>query len=114
MVVKFRHVFYFKSYFRDFLDAQRPKVAKKIFWTLDFIETTEVVPKQYLKSVEGADGLFEVRVMWASDIFRIFCFFDEGRLVVLTNGFQKKSQKTPRREIERAERIREEYYSEKE
>lgn len=72
------------------------------------------MPRQYLKSVEDADGLSEIRVMWASDIFRMFCFFDEGRLVVLTHGFQKKSQKTPRREIERAERIREKYYNEKE
>src|SRR5438132_1107157 len=111
---KFRNVFYFKNYFRDFLDTQSPKVGKKIIWTLDLIETTSVVPEQYLKSLEGTDGLFEVRVMWGSDIFRIFCFFDEGRLVVLTNGFQKKSQKTPHREIERAERIREEYYNEKE
>jgi phage-related protein len=61
--------------------------------------------------MEHTDGLFEIRVQQGSDIFRIFCFFDQGQLVVLANGFQKKTQKTPKQEIEKALKIKEEYES---
>lgn len=71
------------------------------------------VPETYLKHMEGTDGLYEVRVQQGKDIFRIFCFFDQGQLVVLANGFQKKTQKTPKSEIERALKIKEEYENEK-
>ena len=64
--------------------------------------------------MEGTDGLYEIRVQQGSDIFRIFCFFDEGQLVVLTNGFQKKTQKIPNQEIKKALKIMEEYYENKE
>lgn len=82
-------------------------------WTFDLIEDLERVPETYLKHIEETDGLYEVRVQHGSDIFRIFCFFDKGQLVVLANGFQKKAQKTPRREIEVALKIKQEYESEK-
>ena len=81
---------------------------------LDILETVERVPITYLKYIEGTNGLFEVRVQLGSDIFRIFCCFDGNRLVVLFSGFQKKTQKTPTKEIERALRIMDEYYNEKE
>jgi len=110
---RFREVVYFKNYFRDFLIRQRIKVIDKISWTIDLIETIRFSSEQYLKQLEGTDGLYELRVISDSDIFRIFCFFDEGKLIVLINGFQKKSQKTPQREIEKALKIREEYYAEK-
>ena len=77
------------------------------------IETVEKIPTEYFKHIEGTDRLYEIRIQFASDIFRIFCFFDEGKLVVLTNGFQKKTQKTPKREIEKALKIKEEYENEK-
>ncbi len=70
----------------------------------------EIVPKTYLKHLEGTDGLYEIRVQAGSDIFRIFCFFDKGKLVILINGFRKKTQKTPRKEIELAAKIKSEYY----
>jgi len=63
--------------------------------------------------MEGTDGLFEIRVQSGSDIFRIFCFFDEGKLIVIANCFQKKTQKTPIKEIEKALKIKEAYYEEK-
>ena len=85
----------------------------KIIWTFDLIEEIQLIPETYLKHIEGVDGLFEIRVQQGSDIFRIFCFFDEGKLVVLANGFQKKTQKTPKKEIEKAIKIREEYYEDK-
>ena len=77
------------------------------------IEELHRVPETYLKHLENTDGLFEIRVQQESDIFRIFCFFDQGQLVVLANGFQKKTQKTPRKEIEKALKIKKEYESEK-
>lgn len=78
------------------------------------METLQQVPTDYLKHIEGTDGLYEIRVQTGSDIFRIFCFFDEGKLVVLANGFQKKTQKTPKREIEKALKIKEDYDNDKE
>lgn len=81
---------------------QRDKVKDKIIWTLELIEELQRVPETYLKHMENTDGLFEIRVQQGSDIFRIFCFFDQGNLVVLANGFQKKTQKTPKQKIERA------------
>lgn len=77
------------------------------------IEDLQQVPETYLKYLEGTDGLYEIRVQQGSDIFRIFCFFDKGKLIVVTSGFQKKTQKPPRQEIEKALKIKEEYYVEK-
>lgn len=105
----YRTVITYKSYFEDFLAAQKQKVKDKIYWTLELIEEVEKVPETYLKHLTGTDGLYEVRVQVGSDIFRIFSFFDEGRLVVLANGFQKKTQKTPKKEIEKALKIKKEY-----
>ena len=82
-------------------------------WTFDLIEDLERVPEIYLKHIEETDGLYEIRVQHGSDIFRIFCFFDKGQLVVLANGFQKKTQKTPRKEIDQALKIKQQYESEK-
>lgn len=73
------------------------------------IEELQRIPENYLKHIENTLGLYEIRVQFGSDIFRIFCFFDQGQLVVMANGFQKKSQKTPKKEIEMALKIKEEY-----
>ena len=110
---KIRTVFLYKDYFNDFYNKQKQKVKKKIIWTLRLIETQKQVPKEYLKHLEGTDGLYEIRVQFGSDIFRIFCFFDKGKLIVLVNGFQKKAQKTPKSEIEKALKIKREYETEK-
>ncbi|WP_339788848.1 type II toxin-antitoxin system RelE/ParE family toxin [uncultured Imperialibacter sp.] len=71
-----------------------------------------MIPERFFKHLEGTDGLFEIRIKVGSDIFRVFCFFDKGKLVIVLNGFQKKSQKTPKNEIERAERLMRKYYDE--
>lgn len=111
---KQRTVIFYKDYFEEFFVKQRDKVKAKIVWTFDLIEDLEKVPEAYLKHIENTEGLFEIRVQQGSDIFRIFCFFDEGQLVVLANGFQKKTQKTPKKEIDKALKIKKEYESEKE
>ena len=77
------------------------------------IEELHRIPETYLKHMENTDGLFEIRIQQGSDIYRIFCFFDAGQLVVLANVFQKKTQKTPKQEIEKALKIKEEYFNEK-
>jgi phage-related protein len=110
---KIRTITFYKSYFNDFFVKQRQKVKDKIVWTFDLIELIDKVPETYLKHLEGTDKLFEIRVQSGNDIFRIFCFFDEGSLVVLVNGFQKKTQKTPKQEIEKALKIKTEYYESK-
>ena len=109
---KFRTIIFYKNYFDEFFIKQRDKVKAKIIWTFDLIEELQRVPETYLKHLENTDGLFEIRVQQGSDIFRIFCFFDQGQLVVLANGFQKKTQKTPKKEIEKALKIKEEYENE--
>ncbi|RKR84175.1 phage derived Gp49-like protein DUF891 [Mucilaginibacter gracilis] len=96
----------------DFITAQKPKVKAKIYWTIKLIENIQKVPSTYLKHLEGTNGLYEIRVQHSSDIFRIFCCFDEGTLVVLFNGFQKKTQKTSADEITKALTIKKEYEQE--
>ena len=80
---------------------------------LDIIEQIDRIPTTYLKYIEGTNGLFEVRVQLGNNIFRIFCFFDGNKLVVLLSGFQKKTQKTPESEIEKAVKLKNEYYASK-
>ena len=77
------------------------------------IEDLQRVPETYLKHIENTDGLYEIRVQLGSNIFRIFCFFSQRQLVVLANGFQKKTQKTPKKEIVLALRIKKDYENEK-
>ena len=79
-----------------------------------WLQTLDRLPITILKSIEGKKGLFEIRVEFGGDIFRVFCCFDEGSLVILFNGFQKKTQKTPSGEIEKAERLMKEYFESKE
>ncbi|MEO8146640.1 MAG: type II toxin-antitoxin system RelE/ParE family toxin [Bacteroidia bacterium] len=109
---KVRTVFIYKDYFTSFYNIQKQKIKDKILWTFRVIENIQQVPEDYLKHLEGRDGLYEIRVQSGGNIFRIFCFFDEGKLVVLANGFQKKTQKTPKQEIEKALKIKQEYETE--
>ncbi|OAQ43662.1 addiction module toxin RelE [Pedobacter psychrophilus] len=110
---KYRKIIFFKNYFQDFFDKQSTKVKAKIVWTFDLVEDLQRVPETYLKHLENTDGLYEIRVQFGNDIFRIFCFFDKGQLIVLAHGFQKKTQKTPKKEIEHALKIKAEYENRK-
>ena len=109
----YRTIVFYKDYFDVFFVKQRQKVKDKIIWTFELIQELERVPETYLKHIESTEGLFEIRIQQGGEIFRIFCFFDKGQLVVLANGFQKKLQKTPKQEIEKALKIKKEYENEK-
>jgi phage-related protein len=98
-----------KSPVADFLDSLNSKQAKKVTWVLNLIEQKHRVPTEYFKKLSGTSGIWEVRVQSGSDIFRLLGFIDQGNFVVLTNGFVKKSQKTPRNEIEIAENRKSDY-----
>ena len=103
----------YRDYFWDFYEEQNKDVQRKIDWVVKLIEEVRMVPEKYFKHIESTDGLYEIRVQAGGDIYRIFSFFDEGNLIILLNGFQKKSERTPKGEIDRAERLRKEYYNEK-
>lgn len=111
--MKVREVIAFKHYFEDFLLRQPRKVQDKIFKIIEAIETLQRIPANYLKHIAGVNGLYEARIQLGSDIWRVFCFFDGDCLVILTNGFQKKTAGTPKREIEKAKKIMKEYYQQK-
>jgi len=108
-----RQLVYYKKYFKEFFDKQKEKVKNKIDYVLYLVTVAERIPKKFFKYVEGTEGLFEIRIEFEGNIYRVFCCFDEGKLVVLFNGFQKKTQKTPKKEIEKALRIKDEYFKEK-
>ena len=111
---KKRELYFYKGYFREFYDSLTWKAQKKILWTLEIVETLDRIPEIYFKHLENTEGLYEIRVQVSSNIYRIFCFFDKNDLVVVGHGFQKKTQKTPKAELDRAEKIKKQYYEEKE
>lgn len=109
-----RNVIVFGTEFWDFYNAQKKKVQDKIDWVIGLVKVLQIIPEKYFKHIEGEEGLFEIRIKVGNNIFRIFCFFDEGNLIILINGFQKKTDKTPKNEILRAKRLKQRYYDEKE
>ena len=100
-----REIFYYKQYYLNFFNQLKPEVQRKLNWTLQLIATLERVPNKYFEHITNSDGIYEIRASIGSDIYRVFCFFDEGQLVIVINGFQKKSQKTPKSELELAEKL---------
>ena len=108
-----RNIFYYKNYYLDFYTTLNPEVKKKFNWTLQLVSETERVPEKYFSHMTGSSGLFEIRVEVGSNIYRVFSFFDEGKLIILVNGFIKKTPRTPKSEIELAERIKKQYFHEK-
>ena len=107
-----REIIFYKNYFDEFFETLTDKVRDKIDEVLFMMTILERVPSKFFKSIEGTKGLFEIRVEYESNIYRIFCCFDKGNLVVLFNGFQKKTQKTPTKELSKAEKIMVEYFKE--
>ena len=88
--------------------------ADQINSVLKLVESQRIIPKKFFRIIEGSDGIYEIRVEIESNIYRVFCCFDDGAVVVLFQGIQKKSQKTPAKEIKRAEAIKKEYFKSKE
>ena len=108
-----REIKFYKHYFNEFFVAQSDKVRRKIAQTLVWLQTIDRLPVSILKHIEGVSGLYEIRIEYSGNIYRVFCCFDEGALVILFNGFQKKTQKTPTREIDKAEQLMNEYFKSK-
>ncbi len=105
-----REIIFYETYFIDFFKTQDDKVKEKIKYILELIKQVEKVPEKFLKHIEGTNGLYEIRIEYQSNIYRVFCCFDKGRLVILFNGFQKKTQKTPGNEIEKALKLMKQYF----
>lgn len=108
-----REIIFYRDNFIDFYRSQEEKVQRKIEYVLDLIRYEKQVPKKFFKSLTNTDGIYEIRVITAFKSIRILCFQDDGNLIILTNCFIKKSQKTPKKEINIAERLKKEYLKEK-
>ena len=108
-----RRITFYGDHFTEVYSKQSLKVQKKIEYVFNLVKQVERVPEKFFKHLTGTNGLYEIRVEYESNIFRIFCCLDEGKLVVLLNGFQKKSQQTPANELEKAKKLKEEYFKSK-
>jgi phage-related protein len=106
-----REIKFYKNYFDDFFKTLSEVVKEKIDEVLFAIRILDRIPPKFFGKIEGRKGLFEIRVEYESNIYRIFCCFDKGNLIILFNGFQKKTQKTPQGELEKAETIMNEYFT---
>lgn len=105
-----RQIIFYGHYFQDFYIQQTNSVREKIGYVFRVVKTVDKIPDKFIKHIQGTDGLYEIRVESGNNIFRIFCCFDKGNIVVLFNAFQKKSQKTPKQEIKLAEKLKQEYF----
>ena len=105
-----RRIEFHGEYFLDFYENLDSKVKSKIQYVFELIKQVDRVPIKFFAPIKGYEGLFEIRIEYQSNIYRIFCCFDKGAIVVLFNGFQKKTQKTPKNEIEKAMRLKSEYF----
>lgn len=108
-----RKIIFYENHFIEFYQKQDIKVKGKIQYVFELIKQVDRVPEKFLKHLTGTDGLYEIRVEYQSNIYRIFCCFDEEQIVILFNGFQKKTQKTPQKEIDKAIRLMKDYFNTK-
>jgi phage-related protein len=107
---KERQIVFHGHYFQEFYLKQSLSVREKIAYVFKVIKSVERISQKFLKHIEGTDGLYEIRIEFGSAIYRIFCCFDKDNIVVLFNAFQKKTQKTPKHEIEQATKLKSEYF----
>jgi len=110
---RYRKITIYQEYFALFYVEQNTKVQGKIDYVFEVIETSEKVPNKFLKHIENTQGLYEIRIEYQSNIYRVFCCFDQEKLVILFNAFQKKTQKTPKKEIDLAIKLKNEYFNTK-
>jgi len=113
MEERFRKIMLYKNHLAEFYARQNLKIQDKIDYVFDVIETSEIIPSRFLRHITGVQGLYEIRIEYQGNIYRVFCCFDEGKLVVFFNAFQKKTEKTPKREIEQAIGLKNEYFNSK-
>ena len=106
-----RKIIAYENYYKDFFDTLNKGAQEKVLYGLLMLKTVDRLSAKYVKSIK--DGLFELRIEWQSNIYRIFFCFDEGQIVILFNGIQKKTQKTPDKEIDKALKLKKEYYERK-
>jgi len=106
-----RELVFYRHHFHEFFDKQSEKAKEKIDYVLFLLTHIDKVPGKFLKHIEGQKGLYEIRVEHGNNIFRIFCCFDKGKIVILFNGFQKKSNKISSQEIELANKLMKEYFN---
>lgn len=97
----------------DYLDSLSQKQVEKVFFVLDLIEQLNIVPRKFFKKLEATDNIWEARVRHENNIFRLLGFFDGNELIILNHAFTKKSQKTPKKEIKKAEQRKKEYFSQR-
>lgn len=96
---------------QDYLDSLSNKQVEKVFFVLDLIENFDIVPSKFFKKLEATDDIWEARIQYGNNIFRILGFFDGKDLVVMNHAFTKKTQKIPDREINTAERRKNDYFT---
>lgn len=108
-----REIVFYKNYFEDFFESLDEKIKTKIDEVLFMFTILERIPTKFFKKIENIKGLFEIRIEYESNIYRIFCCFDNGNLVVLLNAIQKKTQKIPKKELQKAKKIMDDYFLEK-
>ena len=108
-----RKIIFFERDFIEFYQKQNVKVKDKIQYVFELLKQVEQVPKKFLKHLTGTNGLYEIRIEYQSNIYRIFCCLDEGKLIILFNGFHKKTQKTPKKELDKAQKLMKLYFEQK-
>jgi len=108
-----RRIKYYGPRILEFLNSLDQETIEKIEWTLALIRKLDRIPYKYFKHISGTKGLFEIRCVWLENAIRLFCFFDEGKIVIIVHAFKKKTQKTPLKEIRQALKIKNDYYEQK-
>jgi phage-related protein len=108
-----REIKFYDNYFIEFYLSLDSSIQEKIEYVFKVIRTVDRIPQKFLRHIEGTEGLYEIRIKESNNIYRVFCCFDTGRVVILFNGFQKKSQKTPRKDIDKALKIKQDYFNDK-
>ncbi|MDO4764229.1 MAG: type II toxin-antitoxin system RelE/ParE family toxin [Flavobacteriaceae bacterium] len=102
-----RQIILFGDYFKEFLQTLDNKTIIKLNYLLTLLRTQRILSTDVVKRIK--DGIYELRLLYNGNIYRVFFIFDDGNIVVLFNGFQKKTQKTPTKEIDKAIKIKKEY-----
>lgn len=110
-MIQERTIIAYKHYFADFMSSIGRAEADKIAYVLEMLKTQQRISEKFVKLIRN--GLYEIRAEYNGNIYRVFFIFDNGNIVILFNGFQKKTQKTPETEIKKALKLKEEYYATK-